>query len=253
MEEIVQIVRSCGYDFEGMPETSDNHLKIAEMLDQNVNHPASAEVGDETTRDIGHENTRPELASPVKFVPNKKRKREPGQATRMENPSNGAAKDASCALERTPFNQQIGIETGPKKEKHAATSLRDSYWDLDYYWDSILLNQNDYQASGSLPELALDQSAPPYVCEAFEPNFSPSPSKAQNSTSLRQSQALQASDHDTQPADIEWPDTDHVFDSARSYPMNIEDADDWGSTVWWDPSHLFDFDIDDSGLQSSVT
>ena len=255
MEEIVQVVRSYGYDFESMPETSDKHRRIARVLGHNVNNPAGTEVDDEATRDIGHENTRPELATPGKFVPNKKRKREPEQATRREKPSNGGAKDASCDNERTPPNQQVGIGIRLNNKQDTITSLTqtDNCWDLDHCSDPVRLSQIHPQASESSSELALDQSAPPHVREVFDPNLPLSLSKAPDSTSFPLSQALQPSYHDTQLADIEWPDTDHVFDSAHSYTMSVEDADDWGSTVWWDPSDLFDFDIDASGLRSSVT
>ena len=109
MEEIVQIVRSCGYDFETMPETSDKHRSIAGILDPSVNNPAGAEVDDEAMRDIGPENIRLGLAPPGNFVPNKKRKSEPEQATRRQKPSNRGAKDTSCDNERTLFDQQLQL------------------------------------------------------------------------------------------------------------------------------------------------
>ncbi len=260
MNEIVQIVRACGFDFESVPDMPASH---SENSKPNAKHeeveteikvsatPLKHGVGKKLTSD------KQRAAEKTHETGRNAKKRKRGKPDgRMQT----AIAESSNAHEEAVSDSQIAIPNGYSDDAHdpetsplkrpkssVSTGLTDDYGNLNNHWDQILALD-----AVSDPELLL--AAPPphesilpdleYTSHAIAQSESSAPIWGLNNSPQSTNSSDSSSNYLTNGSLY----SDSTVKAAQSSASNILAGLDWESTLWWDPSMIYGMDTEHLGL-----
>lgn len=260
MNEIVQIVRACGFEFEPLSTMSSSYTKNdASELKQEIAENADNEVAT-CLENIHHRDSTGDEHQLSNVIPKNIRspKRKRG---RTDNQTNlGIAEDREHAGRVAPgkmvFMPDGGLNEGfeppssPSKRQRFSTSpaVIDDYWSLDSYWDQIIRLHSPSEADTPFPApisdyLDLPSQLDPSHSMAHWPSDTSGP-------------GLHDHSHPTLASGIGPYRSVEGFQEAMTTAEAAEPSSsdfaaglDWDSTLWWDPALVFDMDLEN---QNSV-
>lgn len=257
MKEIVDIVRACGFDFEGVSDLSKNHTKgeivkathneIDQILENKANlSPAKGPSSDKDQVGIGAGSNIPKTRDGRP----KKRKREVvnerTDATLAQSSSSPHGVNDPGSSDSDPdrdYDQEAGLpQQKMRKFPTSIDPLTDDYWDFENYSDMV---------------------AGPYT---------PTPNSIVPFSASMPTLSAEEGSQNTSYMNFDWP----VLDGSLPEPIyNANDPDpfpfldnllqvslgnfpalpDLDSTMWWDPSLVFDLNGEgsDYGYPSQST
>lgn len=246
MNEIVDIVRACGFDFEGISDVSDKSKPI--LIDRIL--AKDIKISIETALQSGRSKDMIGGGLPNHAHAGSEKSKKRGRAEDVPRAQSHALHSSSlCEADLSGVTGSTANEyfllddesptPSPKKQKPSTPALMtDDYWNLGHYLDHI---------------------ASPYI--TYEPNVSISgqPFAQGSETSMQQAQTFDydwlSDGHAQMPnkstncnahPSIACPDDTYDIDcstasaglSASAF-LTFPEPD---STLWWDPSALFDMD-----------
>lgn len=259
MNEIVQIVRACGFDFESVPDMPASHTENSKP---NAKHEeAEAEIKVSATplkHGVGKKLTSGKQRAADKTYETgqnaKKRKRgKPDGRTQnaVVESSNihEAVSETQTSIRDSYSDDAYNPEMSPLKRSKSSVSiaLTDGYGNLDDHWDKILaLN------SVSDPEILL-AAPPPH--QSILPNLEYTPRDiAQTESSVPiwglndSPQSTNSSDSSSKYLTTGPLYADSTVEAAEPSASNILARLDWESTLWWDPSMIYGMDTENLGI-----
>ena len=256
MKEIVEIVRRCGYDFTEIPEGLGKPQAVAGVVPSRT---CSAVGGDASGGANMDDLYGAQISPPSTFddrahsTPNKRRKRglESDVNVSLVSRNSGSVVDidmhghslhgqselqmpSGARIDTTPPSVKSAdhIDPPPKGAEvgnFSGQSMQiDSWSDLDF---GLSREPTSPDAPGVTPREL-------HISSVFTPNAS-SPAGP--------------TEFDTQITDLNDSDLIPSSCPATSDATDLQALFDLDSTVWWDPSLLFDTDIDNVGYGDSAT
>lgn len=255
MQIILQTARSCGFDFEGVQDIQYNapERNTPRAGHDNIEHSGSrATIGFNDNKDANgnNRNSATSLATGHDCL-GKRKRAEFGQLLNMAiTPGSDVAVVANVGNSSPDTNGGSNLahesETSPlKRQKAAAPTVVDDYWGLDNYFDQVTTPYNP--------------SKPPTILGTADSNPTSDANLLNVSNALRQPWEMPASSWNDLFQSLTTNDDDPTFEingTTSAYPIgestealsDIGAQHDWGSTMWWDPSLLFDTRLENSEL-----
>ena len=259
MKEIVEIVRRCGYDFTEVPGALGKPQTVAGMVPSTT---CSAVGGDApegaNLDDLYGAQTFPQTTfdDRAHSTPNKRRKRELESDTNVSLVSRNTGSVVDIDMHGHSLDGQselqmpssARIDTTPPSVKGADH--------IDPAANGAEVGNSDDQSMqiDSWSDLDFDLSRKPTSPDTL----SVAPRELQISSVLTPNASAPApapTEFDTQFTDFNDNDTDLIPSPcpATSDALDLQALFDLDSTVWWDPSLIFDTDIDNVGHGDSAT
>ncbi|MCJ1306263.1 hypothetical protein MMC08_009083 [Hypocenomyce scalaris] len=261
MKEIVQTVRACGFDFESMPEILDSFTESHEEINHNQNANTNLSTADEGTsekdkNDSGDTSKSPSMTHKGSDLPTKRKRGEFGP----QHDSTTVSHIDGPQLDQTwntvsggneGFGQASERQTSPQKKRRPVTPTEhiDDYWNLENYCDQVI---SPYIPSD--PTLLSEAPVSSPLTDTNLPNTSNSFPQWSSDMPAWMLEGL------SQPAVPTEYDTISSIDRSSSAYLIGESTDpsstlaaplDWESTMWWDPSLLFDGSLADSDVATA--
>ena len=256
MQEILQTARSCGFDFEGVQNIQYNapESNTPRAGHDNIEPSGSrATIGFNDNKDANgnNRNSAMRLATGLDCL-GKRKRAEFGQLRNTAiTPGSDVAFVANVGNSSPDTNGGSNLahesETSPLKRQKAAapTEMVDDYWGLDSYFDQVTTPYNP--------------SKPPTILGTADSNPTSDANLLNVSNALRQPWEMPASSWNDLSQSLTTTDDDPTFEingTTSAYPIGestealstFEAQHDWGSTMWWDPSLLFDTRLENSEL-----
>ena len=256
MKEIVEIVRRCGYDFTEVPEALGKPQTVAGMVPSRTSSAARGDASEGANLDdlYGAQGfTQTTFDDRAHSTPNKRRKRElePDANVTLVSKNTGSVVDidmhghsldgqsqlqmlSSARMDTTPPVKNADHFDPPANGAEVG-NFNGQFMQIDS-WPDL-----DFGLSGKSTSPDTSSVAPRelHIPSVFTPNASP-PAPA-------------PTEFDTQITDFN--DTDLILSPcpATSDAIDLQALFDMDSTVWCDPSLLFDTGIDNVGHGDSAT
>ena len=254
MNEIVQIVRACGFDFEPLdPSQTTNNCRIARpaMVDRGSDgsihsHSTSSDSNDGTTALLSTQTKVGESGC--------MKKRKLGQTDVRPNSHIFQCSEASgenglengISIPPTNGNPDSGYESIPsplkRNKRSASPGLTDDYWNLDSYSDHVIQLNSPAGTNTPLPM--------PFPAQAGELNLQDAMLSADQWSSDLPSWPVDQFSTSNNPHTTDsnystngGPEFDCLTQMADHSPLPFTSNLDWDSTLWWDPSLLFDMEM----------
>lgn len=260
MNEIVQIVRACGFDFESVPDMTASHTENSKP---NAKHeeveteikvsatPLKHGVGKKLTCD------KQRAADKTHETGQNVKKRKRGKPDARIQTAIAEGKDiheeALSATQNTMPNgysdDAYDPETSPLKrpKSSASTGLTDDYANLNNHWDQIL-------ALNTVSDPGILLAAPPPHQSIF-PNLEHTSHDIAQTELSAPTSGLNDSPQLTKPSDSSSNYltnvslySDSTVEAAEPSASEILADLDWESTLWWDPSMIYGMDTENLGL-----
>ncbi len=255
MQEIIQAVRACGFDFENVQDTQNNapESKISQVghdKEEPFREGATSGSNDKDTNGRSRTGGR-DLATGHDGLGKRKRaeSRQPlntSIATGSDVADVGNVEDSSPNTNGgSDLANQPGTSHLKRQKPAAATESVDDYWNFNNYFDQV--------ASPYNPSKPPTMSGTTVLSPMFDANL-------QNvSNSLQQPSEMSAWSWNDLSQPLTTADGDTTVDvngTASPYPVRessgvlpfSEVPNDWESTMWWDPSLLFDTRLENPNL-----
>ena len=267
MNEIVQIVQACGFDFESVPDMPASHIGNSK--------PHAKSEGNETEtrlpatplkKGIGKKTTGDKQRAATHQIGQNAKKR---KRRKLDGPvQNVVAESGNTHGEAVPEGQPIipsgysddahDPETSPLKrpKSFASTGLADDCWNLDNQWDQGLAPNTVNDLETLLAEPASYQSVLPTSEYASHATAQSEPSAPM--WGLHDSpQSTNSSGSSCHQLTNGSRESDSTVQGAEPSASNILAGLDWESTLWWDPSMIYGMDTENldvgvDGLASSL-
>ena len=259
MSEIVQIVRACGFDFEDVPESWDGQMQ------KETTKPKHIEVGDEGVvtatclarqtdkNDAENKDRSPTFNDDGGGCPRKRKSEELDDQgdSDIAQESETREVDGTGSIVFVPnggFDGEPQLSSTKKRKSSSSSQLTDDYWNLDHYWDQLL--------GAYSPSEQAAQSFAPLSGQSFQP----SPRCTFDSTSQRPPpEPPWEPDSSLLPLDFSEQVSDLLINSGpqeaylAAEPTESSLSTFWPDinndfTLWWDPSLVFNTDIENPGL-----
>ena len=258
MKEIVEIVRRCGYDFTEVPEALGKPQTVAGVVPSRTCSAVGGDASEGANMDdlygaqISPQSTFDDRAH---STPNKRRKRELESDANVSlvSRNTGSVVDIDTHGHSLDGQSELQMPSGARIDTTPPSSVKsadhidppangaevgnfngqfmqiDSWSDLDF---GLSREPTSPDTPGVTPREL-------HISSVFTPNAS--------------SPAPGPTEFDTQITDLN--DTDLILSPcpATSDATDLQALFDLDSTVWWDPSLLFDTDIDNVGHGDSAT
>lgn len=261
MQEILQTVRACGFDVEGVNDIQQNALESKpSRAPYNSIDPVGngATNGSDDKEDTNGENRNGVMGRVTGSDCLGKRKRaECGQLLKrsitpgrdMDIPGN--AKNISPDVNGGSDLAHESATSPLKRQKPAApTEMVDDYWSLDDYLDQVTTPHNPSNPP-TIPDTAVSNP----VFDVNLPNMSNSMQQPPETSSWSWndlSQSLTMTDNAPTFETNQVTSINPIGEASDALPP-FEALHDLGSTIWWDPSSLFgtrngNSDLDDGDL-----
>lgn len=252
MKEIVEIVRRCGYDFTELPEQSGKPQTVAGMVPSRTYSTVCGDASKGANLDdlSGAQTFPPTTLDDhgAHITPNKRRKRglESDANDSLVSRYTGSVVDidmhgrslggpselqmpSSARIDTTPPSVKSADHIDPLTNGAEIDNFSDQFMQIDT-WSDV-----DFELSGKPTSPDPSSVAPSelQISSMSTPNAS-SPAPAPTG-------------FDTQITDLNHTDLSLSPCPATTDATDLQALFDLDSTVWWDPSLLFDTDIDNVG------
>ncbi len=257
MQEIIQAVRACGFDFENVQDTQNN---LPESRTSQVGHDnkepfgngAASGSNDKDTNERGR-ITGTNLATGHDGL-GKRKRAESGQPLNTSiTPGSDVAVVGNVEDSSPNPNGGSDLENKSgtshlKRQKPAApTESVDDYWNFNNYFDQIATPYNPSKpptiSSTTVPSPMFDANRQNVSNSLQQPSEMPAWSWNDLSQPLTTTDGDPTVDVNGTASDLPYP----VRESSEALPFS-EVPNDWESTMWWDPSLLFDTRLENPNL-----
>lgn len=261
MNEIVQIVQACGFDFESVPDMPASHMGNSKL------HAKPKGIETETPFNVtplkkgagkkitGEKQRAADNTHETGQIAKKRKRGKPDglvqtAAAENSNTHREAVQEGQPTIQSGYSDGAHDPETSPLKrpKSFASTGLTDDCWNLSNQWDQILAPNTVFD-----PETLLAEP-PPY--QPILPNSEyASHATAQSEPSapiwgLNDSpQSTNSSDSSCRHLTNGSSESDSTVEGAEPSASNILEGFDWESTLWWDPSMIYGMDTENLGLE----
>ena len=260
MKEIVQTVRACGFDFEGLPEILDSCTESHEEINQNQNTNTNLSADDDGTsekdkNDSGDTSKSPSMTDEGSDLPRKRKRGESGP----QYDSTIVSHIDAPQLDQTSHTVSIGNggfgraserQTSPQKRRRPVTPTEhiDDYWNLENYCDQVI---SPYIPSDPtlLSEAPVSSSLTDTNLQNTSNSFPQWPSDMPAWMLEGLSQPAVPTEYDT--ISIDRSPSAYLTGGSTDPLSTLAAPLDWESTMWWDPSLLFDGSLADSDIATA--
>ena len=238
MNEIVAIVRACGFDFESVPESSASHIESGELQTND------GMVGDESQvfgstrkaasgrKTVGNKQDATDVA-PRSCGYSKKRRRKVETDDHVQEPVTEASTGTGIC-----FDDGVDIQMPPLEEPVSSKAA-------ELYQDPVTSPNITLDPETRLAVPDLDYST---FCQANKPlHLEPQYQSGAAAWELDEAQqSTMIDDSGTYHFTIRPQESDQDSDMAE--PSSIFSiGPDWENMLWWDPSLVYDMGTDELG------
>lgn len=257
MDEIVQIVRACGFDFETVP-ASRTENGVPEIPQEEIAHESNG-FAKHITKDNGktESNDKHRLPTSISQGNGCRKKRKRGTMDDQINSSTAENSDhvdkditgKTASSLNGPFDDGFGTLPSPLKRRKSLTSpsITDDYWVLDDYWDQIIRLSTPSDSTTPFPAPIAGQ---PDDASLQYPSHSTTQWPSNALTWGLENASQPAFCTDSSPRQFVDRSQEVAFTAGAVEPSSSDFLAglDWESTLWWDPSLVFDTEKENHGF-----
>jgi len=260
MNEIVQIVQACGFDFESVPDLPASHIGNSKPDTKPEETETEIKVSARSLKKgLGKKLTgdKQRAADTTHETGQNDKKRKRGKADgRMQTAIAKSSNTHEEAVPETLPTIPVGYsddahnpETSPLKRPKSSTTtgLTDDYWNLNNHWDPILALNTVSDAEILLAAPPQQQSVLPnseYTSHDIAQSGSSAPLWGLNDSPQSTNSSGDSSNYLTKGSLY----SDSTAEAAEASASNVLAGLDWESTLWWDPSMIYGMDTENLGL-----
>lgn len=278
MKEIVQIVRQCGFDFESMPETSASHIESGDLHTRHgtigiegrvATAPRKRRPGKEST---GDRQQRIDGIPMSDRSPDKRKRGEINDPITTALPEHsdtdqGIVPETSSTVPNDSSDDGLEFQASPSKRRKSSTfvGLVGNHRGLDNGDDQAaclnILSDLETLLEAPLADqsMRLDAEHTSHAAENPYQAILPSTQYTSHTTAEYEPYPIICGVDDFPPSVVSHAEGSDSFLNAPRQPDSAAAAIDpatstfvadfdWESTLWWDPSLVFDMDVGNPGL-----